>query len=148
LKARILVGLQFGLLLLLVFRPEQTPLIEFSAFAALSIFLEVGAVVILLVAFVNLRPSLRISPIPIPGTPLIRHGIFKYFRHPMYLAVLMIASGILLTNVDLIGILICLALFVTFCVKADYEDKLLALIHKDALEYQSKTRGLPRLKNA
>ncbi len=142
------MGLQFGLLVLLVLKPEGNLLFEAVDFSVFSMVFYIAGFSILMVAFFNLRPSLRVSPIPIPGAPLIVIGIYKYFRHPMYLGVLLIGLGIAMVKLDIFSIIIWMGLFITLSVKASFEDMLLRQSHSSAREYQSKTLGLPRLRNA
>lgn len=142
------MGLQFGLLVLLVLKPEGNLLFESVDFSVISMVFYITGFSILMVAFFNLRPSLRVSPIPIPGAPLIVTGIYKYFRHPMYLGVLLIGLGIALVKLDVFSIIIWIGLFVTLNIKASFEDRLLRQSHSSAEEYQNRTLGLPRLRNA
>jgi protein-S-isoprenylcysteine O-methyltransferase Ste14 len=95
-----------------------------------------------------LRPSLRVSPIPKPGTPLITVGIYKWFRHPMYLGVLMFGVGMLINNLNIVSIFIFIALFLNMVAKANYEDRLLRNRHSNALEYQQRVIGLLGRRNA
>ena len=103
---------------------------------------------ILLVAFINLRPSLRISPIPLPGAPLITVGIYKFFRHPMYLGVLLVGAAMATQNFDLLSLALWVALFAVLAIKAAMEDSLLRLVHQNAAEYQQRVPGLVWSKSA
>jgi protein-S-isoprenylcysteine O-methyltransferase Ste14 len=98
--------------------------------------------VIFIAAYLALKPSLRISPIPKPGAALIVAGIYKWFRHPMYLGVLLIGTSFLLGNLNLISISIWFILLINMVTKARYEDELLLIRHPEARIYQSKTLGL------
>jgi protein-S-isoprenylcysteine O-methyltransferase Ste14 len=86
-----------------------------------------------------LQPSLRINPIPIPGAPLITHGIYNYVMHPMYFAVMLIGTGILIQKFNLLTVGIWIALGVNMSLKARYEDQLLRANHATAKNYQLKT---------
>ena len=110
--------------------------------------LYIGAIIIFAFAYLALRPSLRVSPIPKPGSPLITVGIYKWFRHPMYLGVLMFGVGILINNLDFASILIFIALFINMVIKANYEDRLLRNRHSNARDYQQRVIGLLGRKNA
>jgi protein-S-isoprenylcysteine O-methyltransferase Ste14 len=103
---------------------------------------------ILLIAFINLRPSLRVSPIPLPGAPLITVGIYKFFRHPMYLGVLLVGVSMATQNFDLLSLALWLALFVVLTIKAAMEDSLLRLAHPNAAKYQERVPGLVWWRNA
>jgi protein-S-isoprenylcysteine O-methyltransferase Ste14 len=101
---------------------------------------------ILSISYLSLKPSLRVNPIPLPGAPLINKGIYKYLRHPMYLAVMLFALALVGLSTNRYSIVILSALTVDLFVKAKFEDRLLLKAHPEALEYQLKTpRFLPCL---
>ena len=93
-------------------------------------------------AWYALRASLAISPIPREGAALVTTGIYRITRHPMYIGVLLFGASFVLTNINLVSILIWVALLATLIVKARFEDSLLLIKHSQASEYQSKTLGL------
>ena len=126
----------------LFLKPAGAILVELDTLAWISKALYVGAVTIFVFAYIALRPSLRVSPIPKPGAPLITVGIYKRFRHPMYLGVLMFGLGMLLNNFNLISIATYLVLGANMVVKANYEDQMLRTRHSNAIEYQQRVFGL------
>jgi protein-S-isoprenylcysteine O-methyltransferase Ste14 len=132
----------------LFLKPAGAILVESDYFDWISRGLYLGAVTIFAFAYIALRPSLRVSPIPKPGAPLITVGIYKRFRHPMYLGVLMFGLGMLLNNFNLISIATYLVLLVNMIVKANYEDQLLRARHSNAIEYQQSVFGLLGRKSA
>lgn len=99
------------------------------------------AILIFAFAAQALQPSLRINPIPKPGAPLITNGIYKYLRHPMYFAVMVIATALLIQKLNLVSFLFWIALGTNMSIKARYEDSLLRDIHASAKKYQEKTLG-------
>ena len=137
-----MVGLQFGLLGLLFLKPSGALLSDASLLKGISTFLTVSAIAIFFAAYIALKPSLRISPIPKPGAALIVVGIYKWFRHPMYLGVLLIGAGFLLNNFNTASGMIWVVLLINMIIKARYEDELLLIRHPEAKIYQSKTLGL------
>ena len=100
------------------------------------------AVLIFAFAAQALQPSLRINPIPKPGAPLITHGIYKYLRHPMYFAVMVIATALLIQKLNLFAFIIWIALGTNMSLKARYEDQLLRENHASAIKYQADTPDL------
>ena len=100
------------------------------------------AILIFAFAAQALQPSLRINPIPKPGAPLITHGIYKYLRHPMYFAVMVIATALLIQKINLVSLLTWIALGTNMSFKARYEDQLLRENHATALKYQADTPDL------
>lgn len=136
------MGLQFSLIAILAILPISQPLWQFSAARNFALAMYFLAILIFAFAAQALQPSLRINPIPKPGAPLITVGIYKYLRHPMYLAVMIIATGLLIQKIHPISIIIWLALGANMSIKARYEDSLLRQHHSNAAEYQSKTPDL------
>ena len=137
-----MVGLQFGLLGLLFLKPSGALLSDANYLHGIATIFTLVAIAIFIAAYVALKPSLRISPIPKPGAALIVKGIYKWFRHPMYLGVLFIGTGFLLSNLNFASIVIWVFLLINMITKARYEDELLLIRHPEARIYQSKTLGL------
>ncbi len=79
---------------------------------------------------------------------MITVGIYKWFRHPMYLGVLMFGLGMLLNNFNLISVATYVVLGANMVVKANYEDQLLRARHSNAIEYQQNVFGLLGRKSA
>jgi protein-S-isoprenylcysteine O-methyltransferase Ste14 len=136
------VGLQFCLIAILAIVPIADPIWQFSAARNLAIAMYFLAILIFAFAARALQPSLRINPIPKPGAPLITNGIYKYLRHPMYLAVMIIATGLLIQKIHPLSLIIWLALGTNMSLKARYEDVMLREIHTSAKNYQEKSRFL------
>lgn len=130
--------MQFGLLGALLLEPNAPIIYSSENLSEYVTGIYIFALLILLLAFLDLRPSLRISPIPLAGAPLITKGIYRWVRHPMYLAVSMFGAGMALNNLNWITVSIWIALVVTLILKARFEDKLLLEIHPEAVNYQKK----------
>lgn len=95
----------------------------------------------LIIATYYLRPSLRVSPIPKEKSPLINNGIYGFIKHPMYLAVMLIALSIILNNFNEITFITFIALYLVLRAKADMEEQLLKKIHKS--KYSKKKTFFP-----
>ena len=132
---------------LLFLKPAGALLSDAKYFRGISTFLTICAIVIFIAAYVALKPSLRISPIPKPGAALIVTGIYRWFRHPMYVSVLFIGAGFLLNNFNLASIIIWVILLINMVIKARYEDELLLIRHPEARIYQTSTLGLMGRRN-
>jgi protein-S-isoprenylcysteine O-methyltransferase Ste14 len=130
------------LLALLLLAPASNVIWEFDWARNLAIAMYFLAILIFAFAAQALQPSLRINPIPKPGAPLITHGIYKYLRHPMYFAVMVIATALLIQKINLVSLLIWIALGTNMSFKARYEDQLLRENHASALKYQADTPDL------
>jgi protein-S-isoprenylcysteine O-methyltransferase Ste14 len=129
------------LLALLLIAPSSNAFWEFDWARNLAIAMYFLAILIFAFAAQALQPSLRINPIPKPGAPLITNGIYKYLRHPMYFAVMVIATALLIQKLNLVSFLFWIALGTNMSIKARYEDSLLRDIHASAKKYQENTLG-------
>lgn len=128
-KARFLVVLQFTFLGLLFIRPGQPQYEIGSSVKPLTSGLTFLASLILVWAIVNLRPALRVSPIPKPGAPLVKTGIYKWISHPMYLAVTLFGLSMFLSHINFFTGVFLVALVTVLKVKASMEESLLSTIH-------------------
>ena len=95
--ARLLVAAQFMLLGALFLLSILNVHKKVHSYLAPELILAFVGVLLIIVASKNLKPSLKISPIPKQDAPLISIGIYKYVRHPMYLAVILIGFRLLLS---------------------------------------------------
>lgn len=96
---------------------------------------------ILIFSAYYLWPSLKVSPIPRKKSPLIKKGIYKYLRHPMYFAVMLIALSILLNNFTEITFIVFIILYLVLRAKANMEEELLQKIHGKS--FLKKTKLFP-----
>ena len=138
-KANFLVASQFlclGALFLLVLLNRQPR--SSADLLAEGLFILGGGVVILTAA-ASLKPSLRVSPIPKPGSPFIASGIYKYLRHPMYLGVILVGLGMAGAGNSSVSLIFIALLIITLNIKAKFEDRLLLEIHPEVFHYQMHT---------
>lgn len=137
--ARTLVFNQFSLLALLALHPGEGHALSGLPTGLISLSLYGSATVILAFAGYALRPSLRVSPIPIEGAPLITYGIYKWMRHPMYVAVSLFGIGLAISHFNTYTAILLVALLINMALKAKFEDRLLREIHSNAVTYQKNT---------
>lgn len=136
--ANFLVFLQFSSL----FAIALSTVINFkSDYLLLSILLFLFAAIILIFAFIALRPSLRVNPVPKEGARFISAGIYRYIRHPMYSALMLLATGLVAISGSPFSFILWGVLILTLLVKGRLEDYLLAAIHPANIEYQHQVPG-------
>ena len=135
-KARILVFLQFFLLAALLLASHFSQ--NTTYFPATSILMLFG-ISVLFIAFINLRSSLRISPIPKENAAFISKGIYKYVRHPMYLGLLSIGMALAANANNGLGWILFVLIMIVLNVKANFEDALLREMHPESVHYQLHT---------
>ncbi|MGH9745629.1 MAG: methyltransferase family protein [Candidatus Acidiferrales bacterium] len=106
--------------------------------------------VLLFAALRTIGRSIQIAPQPRPDATLVTSGIYRWFRHPIYTAIVLVVAGLFLRKPTLpIGI--AAALVIAFlAVKVRLEEKLLAVRYPTYAEYKSRSWGLlpwPRLRS-
>lgn len=83
--------------------------------------------------------QLRAVPDVHPHGRLVRQGPYRWIRHPMYLAVLLVAVGLAATDPMPGRIVMAFALAVLLVVKLVREEKLLCSAYPDYADYQANT---------
>ena len=101
--------------------------------------MAIGAVA-LLVSFFNLGGQLVAQPTPIPDGRLIQFGLYRFVRHPIYLAVLLLIIGGLFRTPSVSGLLVIIASVAFFDAKSTHEERLLTARYPGYEAYREQTR--------
>ena len=117
------------MLILLFIRPGKFLLALGNWVETLTTILSVTAAIIVIAAFIALRPSVRVSPIPKPGAPLITAGIYKWISHPMYFAVVLFGTSMFISHINFLTASLLISLVMVLKTKASLEEALLEKIH-------------------
>lgn len=97
-------------------------------------------------ALLDIGPSFSIAPAPHPKSDLVIKGIYSKIRHPMYLAVMLVCSGVLIIGFNMKSLIIYLIIIVFFTTKTSYEERTLLARYPSYGKYSTSTgRFLPRL---
>lgn len=143
-KGRALVVVQFACLAILILLPTDGDVGPFRGAVSTTLIALSG--VVLGVAVLTLRKAVTVFPEPLADAPFITHGIYKYVRHPMYLAVLLFSFGMVTVKWSTITAALLLVLYADLRIKQQYEDRLLAAKWANAREYQRRVGALvPKL---
>lgn len=148
LKARDYFLVIFQLFIFALFVPNihlvQMKIPEWLKIPALIITV-LGALIIVL-AILQLNRNLSPFPTPKLDSQLVKNGLYKFIRHPIYTGILLSFLGYAVYSESLYRILITLALFILFQIKSRYEENLLIRRYKDYRTYKKKTgRFFPAL---
>ncbi|MFN2261406.1 MAG: isoprenylcysteine carboxylmethyltransferase family protein [Psychroflexus sp.] len=143
-KDFVYVIIQFVLLILFFVDIElfkiEVLLFDFWLYFSLFGFL------IIVIAVLQLNTSLSPFPSPKSDAKLVKTGLFKFIRHPIYTGILISVFSISFWLGSGYRFLISLAILILFYFKTRYEEKKLAEKFTEYEIYQSKTgRFLPRL---
>jgi protein-S-isoprenylcysteine O-methyltransferase Ste14 len=85
---------------------------------------------------------LRPTPEPAEGARLLRHGPYRWIRHPMYTATLLAAGALVVDHVSMARAAIWFGLVTVLVVKLRFEEGLLMAKFPDYADYARRTRRL------
>lgn len=137
LKSFLLVGVQFLCLgVLLVTGPLLPDGWAEQALVAVGLGLAVWALVTMSPRSLTAFPDVR------PDGVLATSGPYRYIRHPMYTAVLLLTLGLVMEHPSLARAFVWLMLAVNLWVKLTYEETLLAQRYADYPAYKAGTARL------
>lgn len=144
-KGKRLVFLQFALIIVLAIFPDSLdvdPTLEYLGIAMIAI-----GVVTLFAGFRGLGKSLTANPVPNEDGVLVTKGIYGIVRHPIYLGLLIITLGLVVSSGVWAQIIVWIALAVLLVYKMRWEEVLLTAKYKGYADYVTKVPGLiPGLK--
>ena len=144
-KANFMLTLQAIFLSIIFLIPNQENPSQTMRNTSLVIF-DIG-IVLLAVAIYNLRKSLAISPIPVKKGELQAGGLYRFVRHPMYVAVIVLSAGsVLAGEVSWVRYSALIGLLILLDRKAYFEESLLRKKYPSYAKYQKKTgKFFPKL---
>lgn len=133
---------QGALLLAAAVAPSGGPRLATAYGTVRWVALGAGAVGLIAMALGarTLGSSLTILPRPRPEGRLVREGLYRYVRHPIYGGVVALAVGWALYRGSLLHFAFAAAIAVFFDVKARYEERLMTERFPEYAAYQTGTR--------
>jgi len=141
---RILVFLQFFIIILHFFRWEFIPqkqIIKVSPLSYLVGFLFIIiALIILLIAIKDLGRNLSPFPRPIKNSNLVTTGIYRFIRHPMYYSLIFISFGVFLTKLSFYYLFLSISLGLIIKFKISLEEQYLNNKFKNYLLYKNEVK--------
>lgn len=136
-KSLWLVGVQFGCLgLFLVTGPLLPGGLAGQVLMVLGSSVGVWALATMPLGTLNALPDVRAE------ATLVMGGPYRYVRHPMYTAALLLTLSLVSEHPSLARIAIWLVLVIDLWVKLTYEEELLARRFADYSEYKARTKRL------
>lgn len=137
LKSVLLVTIQLGAILAILLTGPllaTTPMTRFVEFVGIGI--GVWALVTMRLTTFSVLPDVKNEG------QLIRHGPYRWIRHPMYLAVLLVTGALVLDLPTPLRIGIWLLLLLDILIKMTYEEQLLTQHYPGYAPYQQQTKRL------
>jgi protein-S-isoprenylcysteine O-methyltransferase Ste14 len=144
-KGKKLVFLQFALIIVLARFPDNNKVDPRLSIVG-TVMLAIGLAV-LFAGFMGLGKSLTANPVPNQDGVLVTKGIYSIVRHPIYLGLLSITLGLVVSSGVWAQIIVWIALAVLLVYKMRWEEVLLTAKYKGYAEYMSKVPAvIPGLK--
>lgn len=144
-KGRVLVAVQFAALAVILFWPGKT---VSDTQALIGTLIEIVGGVLLILGFMHLKDSLKITPEPKENAQFVNTGIYKYIRHPIYSGLIFFGAGQVVSKWTLTILIAFIVLVADLVAKYRYEDSLLIKVYPGADEYQRKVGALlPKFRN-
>jgi protein-S-isoprenylcysteine O-methyltransferase Ste14 len=144
-KGKRLVFLQLALIIVLALFPDSATVDQRLSIGG-TVLLAIG-LVILFAGFKGLGKSLTANPVPIEDGKLVTTGIFSIVRHPIYLGLLVVTLGLVVSSGVWAQILVWAALAMLLTYKMRWEEVLLTAKYKGYADYMTKVPALiPGLK--
>lgn len=144
-KGKKLVFIQFALIIVLALFPDNNkvdPRLSILGTVMLAIGLS-----LLFAGFMGLGKSLTANPVPNQDGVLVTKGIYSIVRHPIYVGLLGITLGLVVSSGVWAQIIVWIALAVLLVYKMRWEEVLLTAKYKGYAEYMTKVPAMiPGLK--
>ena len=111
-----------------------------SIFSLLGFIIIIIASIIMLLAIKDLGNNLSPFPRPIANGNLITSGIYRFFRHPMYYALIFISLGVFIIKLSFYYLFLTISLALVIKFKIILEEQYLNNKFKNYLIYKDKVR--------
>jgi len=147
-KDYVFVIIQFGLFLIYTLDVKLLSINYPSFVNLLGLIISFIGAIVIIVALLQLNKNLSPFPSPKSNSKLIKNGLYKYIRHPIYTGILFYAFGNALYTNSVFKIVIGTLLCLLFYYKSKYEELKLLDFFKDYDMYRKNTgRFLPPILN-
>lgn len=86
--------------------------------------------------------NFNVTPDPLKSSRLVTRGPYRFIRHPMYLALLLVTLPLVATKFSVLRLAIWLVLFIDLVVKLNYEEGILMTRLEGYRDYKQRSYHL------
>lgn len=97
---------------------------------------------LILMAIITLRRVVQIEPAPRADGELVTRGVYRWLRHPIYTAIILIVIGLFLKKPTILNGVAMAAVVVFLALKVSFEERLLSARYPQYVDYKRRTWGL------
>lgn len=133
------VGVQLILFMLYAFDSYPVAITVAPALAWVGLAFAVFGGAVSVLGLVQLSNNLTPFPTPKEKGQLIRHGVYRWARHPIYGGILFFTFGYACWSASATRLLIAGMLLILFFFKSRYEEKMLERQYAEYAEYRRRT---------
>ena len=119
------MGMQAVLFLLYLARIKEIDVTIPYGLRIIGLLISVLGVLMMFSSVIALNRSLSAFPTPKQNAELVRTGLYKYIRHPIYTGILLFCVGYSLFSENTLRFIVFILLMILFRFKAGYEESLL-----------------------
>ena len=127
-----LVGLQVVLLVALVLVPTSDDWPELNGPAVVLVAIGVGLGLWSIAVFGR---GVTPSPLPAASASMVTRGPYRWIRHPMYTAVLILSAGVVVGSRNMVALVLFVVLAGFFVLKARWEERRLVAVYPGYAAY-------------
>jgi protein-S-isoprenylcysteine O-methyltransferase Ste14 len=109
---------------------------------SVGLVLCAAGLVLMAGAFAVIRGVIQVAPEPRADGYLVTDGVYRRLRHPIYTAIVLLASGLFLRKPTAAVAIAGLVVIAFLVVKARFEEKLLMVRYPAYAEYKNRTWGV------
>lgn len=101
-----------------------------------------AGIALLLTAIRSIGRSIQIAPEPRADAALATHGPYRWFRHPIYTAIIAIVVGLFLRRPTVTAAIAAAVTTAFLVVKVRFEERLLLARYPEYADYRRRTMGV------
>jgi len=121
---------------------RSRPLFEPGTPGIIGLVLCAAGLALMVAAFATIRGVIQIAPEPRADGHLVTGGVYRWLRHPIYTAILILAVGLFLRKPTPAVALAALVVIVFLIVKSRFEETLLQIRYSKYAGYKTRTWGV------